>query len=439
MKRAPAHEPDEAAVFEALYAARRGPVELRDISSVSPSSLDTVEVGSGAVDLSFIQSRYGCFVDIFDKAHGDVQGPRIAVKDVFAFRGHRPSAGVPQHAHDFVLPDSPAIERLLRAGAAIVGTTHLPPWCYLAVEDNPYLAPPRHPSGDEFLIGGSSGGAAVAVASGAVAAALGTDTGGSVRIPAALCGVYGFKPSRGRIEVEGVMPLSPTNDTVGILAADAPLLRTLFDVLKSDVTKATGDRSSASFAIPAGAFDRVDEEIARAGRLLRERLASLGLAEHETAGLPLVELNQCASVVTGFEAAAIHRGSLSLHPGDYQGAVGERLAAAIAIDADTYSDAMAERTRLLEYVMELCFGECDWLLLPVVNRYAPTREAVAAEGSAAGIELLSLNRWVNLIGLPALAIPVDVGAGLPASVQLVGRPYADEKLLDLAVSLSARP
>ncbi|SON55697.1 Mandelamide hydrolase [Hartmannibacter diazotrophicus] len=402
----------------------------------APLSLERPDREQALLDPTEAQERFGCFIDIFDEP-ADRKGDafRIAIKDVFAFDGHRPSAGVPSHRFDFGLTDSPVIRVLRQAGAQIAGTTHLCPWCYLPHEENPYLPMPTHPLGEDLLIGGSSSGSAVAVAAGIVDAALGTDTGGSVRIPAALCGLYGLKPSRDRISTAGVMPLSQTNDTVGILARSPDLVAQVFDVLRGDRVEDMGFDPAASFAVPDGAFDSVAPEVVQAGTALSNRLTDLGLSRTATDALPLDELNGCASVVTGFEAARLHRESLARFPEDYKGASGERLAVALEFTAADYAQALAQRADLFEAVMERCFAGADYLVMPVSRHYALTRTAFYAGWTGGGLDLLSLNRWVNLLGLPSISIPVDV-AVLPVGIQIVGRPHSDETLIELARKLA---
>lgn len=381
-------------------------------------------------ELHALQARYRCFIDIFEAPERSSHHLSIAVKDVFFFPGHKPSAGVPRHAFRLEMEDSSALRRLNQAGARVAATTHLSPWCYLPVEDNPHLPSPVNPKGGNLLIGGSSSGSAVAVACAGVTAALGTDTGGSVRIPAALCGVFGFKPSRGRISKDGVMPLSRTNDTIGIIAADVAIVQNMFSVMKQDENVlASLSPGTRSLGIPSGIFDAADREIKNAGLSVLKKLRHLGVHVAATEPLPLGDLNLCASAITGWEAYRLHSENLRLSPDDYTDAVKERLQAAQRVGREDYILAMKTRAKLLTEIMERCFGQHGFVMLPVVNRYAAARDMRPAE---LNLDLLSLNRWVNLLGLPAIAVPVSVADTPPASVQIVGRPGEDEALLDLA-------
>jgi aspartyl-tRNA(Asn)/glutamyl-tRNA(Gln) amidotransferase subunit A len=394
-----------------------------------------------SASLKNIQDRFGCFIEIFDAPHGEGDAVLpIAIKDVFGFGAHRPSGGVPTRSDHIKVPKSSAIERLVMAGASIVGTTKLSPWCYLPLEQNSSMEPPTNPLGSDLLVGGSSSGSAVAVAAGAVLAALGTDTGGSVRIPAALCGLYGFKPTVGRVPIDGVVPLGKTQDTVGILAKDPRYLRLLFDAMKSDhVEPDRGDSGKYNFCIPANGFDFCDGEISQAGNLMREVLVAGGADIVSCPPLPLDAMNKYAAIITGFEAARLHLLGLRDHPEDYVQSVRDRLLVGLAIDDQNYQHALDWRGACLNYVLEQIFSGSDFLILPTVNRYAQTREqSREGDGSstaALSVELLSMNRWVNMLGLPAITVPVPLPDKIPAAIQIVGRHYSDEALIKIAARL----
>lgn len=414
----------------------------------SPNQLKEMHLepeGKGAKELFprvvDIQSQFGCFVKIFDTPYGNNgNGVPIAVKDVFGFGAHRPTAGVPGRSDYIHVSESPAIDRLIQAGASIIGTTKLPPWCYLPVEYNPSVSPPNNPLGDGLLVGGSSSGSAVAVASGLVPAALGTDTGGSVRIPAALTGLYGFKPSLGRISVEGVVPLGETQDTVGIISRTVDWLSRFFTVLKEDRVD-LGNRP-LRIGCPANAFDNSNIEMVQAADIISGILLKLGATITRCSPLPFGDLNQNAGLITGFEAARLHQQGLMASPEDYVGSVRERLLVGLSIDEKIYRQQMGRRAGLLDFVLRQVFADKDILLLPSVNCYAPTRALCPEDDPAAvarmTLDLLSTNRWVNLLGLPSMTLPVSLpGKFIPASVQFVGKPYRDEELIELAAKVGS--
>lgn len=427
--------------FKDIFSRERSHTEI----SCKPPGNDTATALQDhpfepSASLENSQDRYGCFIEIFDAPHGDGAFP-IAVKDVFGFGGHRPTGGVPARSDHIKVPESSAIARLVEAGAAIVGTTKLSPWCYLPLEQNPSIEPPTNPLGSDLLVGGSSSGSAVAVAAGAVPAALGTDTGGSVRIPAALCGLYGFKPTVGRVPIDGVIPLGKTQDTLGILAKDSRYLRPLFDAMKSDhVSVGCGDNEKYSFCISVNSFDFCDSEIARAGNLLQEVLVAYGADVVSSPPLPLNSMNKYAAIITGYEAVRLHFIGLRDFPEDYVQSVRDRLLVGLAIDDQNYQQALDWRAACLSYVLGKIFGGSDFLILPTVNRYAQTREQSGVNDenatAALSVELLSMNRWVNMLGLPAVTVPVPLSNKIPAAIQIVGRHYTDEALINIATSLA---
>lgn len=165
--------------------------------------------------------------------HGSLHGLSFTVKDVFAVAGHRSSAGNPDwlRTHEPAAAHAPAVSRLLQAGAALRGAAHTDELMYSLGGENYHYGTPVNPHGEGRIPGGSSSGSAVAVASGSVDFALGTDTGGSVRVPSAYCGVYGFRPTHGAVDIEGVIPLAPGFDTVGWIAGSAELLLKVGEVL----------------------------------------------------------------------------------------------------------------------------------------------------------------------------------------------------------------
>ncbi|KAI7257790.1 hypothetical protein KC345_g10699, partial [Hortaea werneckii] len=184
-----------------------------------------------------LHNRHGAFrvpeLTVPGCGHGTLDGLSFTVKDVFAVAGHRSSAGNPDwlRSHEPPAAHAPAVLKLLQAGAALHGAAHTDELMYSLGGENYHYGTPVNPRGEDRIPGGSSSGSAVAVASGSVDFALGTDTGGSVRVPSAYCGVYGFRPTHGAVDMEGVIPLAPGFDTVGWMAGSAELLLKVGEVL----------------------------------------------------------------------------------------------------------------------------------------------------------------------------------------------------------------
>lgn len=189
----------------------------------------TVFREKGAAALA-LHNHHGAFrvpeLEVPGSGRGPLQGLSFTVKDVFAVAGHRSSAGNPDwlRTHEPAADHAPAVRRLLEAGADLRGAAHTDELMYSLGGENYHYGTPVNPHGQDRIPGGSSSGSAVAVAAGSVDFALGTDTGGSVRVPSSYCGVFGFRPTHGAVPLEGVIPLAPGFDTVGWIAGSAELL-----------------------------------------------------------------------------------------------------------------------------------------------------------------------------------------------------------------------
>lgn len=392
--------------------------------------------GAAEISLEQAQQEFGCFLTIFPPSGGH-RGLKIAIKDIFRFDDHMPTAGLARAPGDLALPPSPLIARLRAAGGQVAATTKLSPWCYLPLEVNEMVAPPRNPLGAGLLVGGSSSGSAVAVASGAVQVALGSDTGGSIRIPAALCGVYGFKPSKGSIPEQGAMPLGITQDTIGVLAASPFVLRSVFDVLTTLPEEDLPLAPTAVVGIPQGLFHQADSPLQRGLERMTNALQVLGIASRTVPALDLPRMNAAAGLITGHEAAAFHGPRMVRRPDQYPQTIRSRLLVGLAVSDAAYRMAQANRAACLLQVLQDIFARSDWILAPVINR-SGLKHAESGQPEAIGklsVELLSMNRWVNLLGLPSICIPVAGTGATPSAVQIVGAPRSDRALLALACAL----
>lgn len=386
------------------------------------------------------QSETGCFLDMFTNAP-QRDGMAVALKDIFRFANHHPTAGLPRAQDSLDLPCSPLIQRLEQAGAQIVATTKLSIWCYLPLEFNEHVAPPRHPAAADLLVGGSSSGAAVAVASGAVSVALGSDTGGSTRIPAALTGIYGFKPSRHAIDTRGTVPLGETQDTIGLLARSATDLQAVFTTLTRLPFLAHEEGPPPCIALPKGAFRQADPSILAARDTVLAQLKGLDIAAQTGAELDLERMNAAAGLITGYEAAQFHAPRMAEFSQDYPETVKARLYTGMAVSARMFDAAQNFRRASLPRVLETVFGNCGYVMCPVVNRHAIARpegwpDVPPQKIGALSLEVLSMNRWVNLLGLPAVSLPVASPGARSAAIQIVGRPNSDHHLLQLVRDLA---
>ncbi|WP_157961764.1 amidase [Acuticoccus kandeliae] len=377
---------------------------------------------------------------------GPLDGVPVAIKDNLAMAGTVTTGG---HGRDGLVPDEAdahVVARLKAAGAVIVGKTNLHEGALGATTDNIHHGQCQNPLAAGYTPGGSSGGSAAAVAAGIVPIALGSDTMGSVRIPAAYCGLYGIKPSRGRIGRSGVLHLSPTLDVIGPIAASARDLATTLAALEGP-DAADGDwvPPAARLMPPEGRGARpvigllspadVALEPAIAAGLARATAAleAMGAEVRDVAlgGLPLSKLRREGLLVLEAEAWMLLEGAIGATPArfgdDFVAMVryAERMKAArLARAYDGLRVTAAAAVRAL--------GEVDALLMPT------TPQRAFPHGSEVPVNQADLTAIANVAGLPAVALPVPAeDGGLPASVQLVGPMWSDYRLIELAGALGA--
>ncbi|WP_433277604.1 amidase [Pseudonocardia xinjiangensis] len=377
---------------------------------------------------------------------GPLHGVAVGVKDLFDV------AGLPTRAGSNVLADAPpakadaaVVARLREAGAVVVAKLHTHEFAYGPTGDIAATGPALNPHDPTRITGGSSSGSAAAIAAGHLPLALGTDTGASVRTPAALCGVVGLKPAFGALSIDGVFPLSETCDHVGVLAADVHAASVAWDVLSRPDGTGGGIQSPGVAGVRVGvlvddywrALDpALDAAVATAAETLRARGASV--VEVST---PMIdELAATYPVIVGAEAYATHAAWLAERPQDYQDATRERLLPWAAQPAKEYVDALRARRRLAA-VMRAAVGDLDVLLLPTTRlRATPVgAEEVEVAGTTVAVrpQLLALTLPFNLTGWPAVSVPGEVAdGGLPAGVQVVGVRFEERGVLRVASALT---
>jgi aspartyl-tRNA(Asn)/glutamyl-tRNA(Gln) amidotransferase subunit A len=383
---------------------------------------------------------------------GPLHGVPLAHKDLCAIRGLPTSCGTASAEYFVADGDATAVARLAAAGAITLGKLNMSELALGPFGDNAHHGDVDNPWRPGHAAGGSSSGSGAAVAAGLVPGALGTDTGGSIRLPAACCGVAGLKPTYGRVSRAGVMPLSWSMDHVG------PLARTVGDVaLLLDAIAGPDARDATTSVRPAGGaraaldgpvaglrvgvpegyfFDGLAPEVEAAVRAALGVLADLG-ARVAPVVLPDARvLSDVGNVLARAESAAIHARILREQPHALQPAVRTRLAIGLHIPALDYLQAARLRARLARGFVAEAFAGADALAMPTIPEPAPAYAAVEAGGVEEVVARMGrfsrLTRPWNTLGLPALSVPCGFsGAGLPIGLQLVGRPFDEATVLRL--------
>ena len=390
------------------------------------------------------------------RARGETRGPLhgvpLAHKDLF-YRKGKLCTGGSKIRSDFIAPDdSDLAKRLEAAGAIWFGRLHMSEFAASPVGDNIHYGACRNPWNPQCITGGSSSGSAASVAARATFGSIGSDTGGSVRIPAAACGVVGLKPTYGRVSRYGAVPRSWSLDTVGPLArtaADCALLAaaiagrdpadpTTVDLPVPDYHAGLGVRlKPLRIGVPSSFFfDGIDASVRTRLDAALKALANLGMKPLDVEVPDVQRIFAISDAVGKSEAAAVHERWIRERPDDYSLFVRSRTEAGFHIPATAYLAGLSLRGRILADFMRRSFAQADVLFAPVLSVQVPTL-AQAETGSVADVQriIFSLTRCtrpISLLGLPSLSVPCGFTAnGMPAAFQLIGRPYAEATLLRL--------
>lgn len=376
-------------------------------------------------------------------AQGPLHGLSFAAKDVFDVAGNRTGFGHPTwlETHPPATETAFAITRLLEAGASLAGRTISDELCYSIAGENSHYGTPTNPRAPDRLPGGSSSGSAVAVAGGLVDFAIGTDCGGSVRVPASYCGLFGIRPTHGRISLDGVSRFAPRFDTVGWFARDALMLKRVGEVLLGGASGSGFDR----MIVLDDALDRADEAVRTAlepGLTLIE--GQLGPRAHMVLALEGLDdwLEAFRITQAGEIWASLGEWITQAHPVFGKG-VGERFEAASKVSPEASAAARVKADAIATQLDER-IGDGDLLCLPTSPGIAPLRgtasDAVEIDYRRRTMALLCAS---GLGGLPQLTIPVATVDGAPVGLSIMARRGRDIDLLDFAANtfahMSARP
>lgn len=374
---------------------------------------------------------------------GALCGIPLAVKDLYDTKGILTTAGSRFFADNLPDEDAFVVQKIKKAGAQIIGKTNTHEIALGVTNNNPHYGSCKNPWDVTRTPGGSSGGSAVAVATGMAMAALGTDTGGSIRIPASLCGVVGLKPTYGRVSLRGILPLSWNLDHAGPLTRrveDAALMLQVmggYDELDPNSVKTLpGDYSShlkdtmkeRRIALAVGDFiEEADVEVLEAVRQAAKILAGRGALITEINVDFLKEGTLANALMTQADGAAFHRERLKEHPDWFGADVRQRLETGAAFTSTDY--AIARRTQSeIRRKCELLLNAYDVLILPTTPIPAPILEGENAVERAR--QLTRFTAPFNLTGLPALSVPCGLTSnGLPIGLQIVSRAWNETGVL----------
>ncbi|MGB5185744.1 MAG: amidase [Acidimicrobiia bacterium] len=426
-------------VEEALAAAEALQPRLNAFTSISrPGAMERAEE---------LDRRIAAGEDV-----GELAGIPIGLKDLIDQSGVANTNGA---AFEPVVPDTSAtvVDRLEAAGAVIIGRTGLHEFAFGFTSENEHFGPVRNPWDVDLSPGGSSGGSAAAVAAGIVPAAIGTDTGGSVRVPAALCGVVGLKVTHGRVPLTGITPLAPSLDTVGPITRTVSDAAAVYAAIAGDdphdpwaapvpVGLAGGPRDPSTIAVGVpkqwmlAPTDRVTGEAFHAAI---ERLVDAGVSV-ETVDEPALLTTDAAALATSAEVFRVHRDRWHRDADRYGRDVASRLRKAAAVRLDSVIDAMAWDAGA-RHAMSRLFTRFDALVTPTVGstRKVIGQADIDIDGESIFHRLvIAQNTWpVNRVGNPALALPIPSNGTPPASMQVVGRRWGESDLLEIGLGLES--
>jgi amidase len=373
----------------------------------------------------------GSFEPVAGAAHGPLSGLTFAVKDLIDSAGCVTGAGNPdwKRTHSVAQKHATCVQRLLDAGATLAGRTITDELAFSLEGENHFEGTPVNPAAPGRLPGGSSSGSAVAVAGSLVDFALGTDTGGSVRVPAAFCGIYGFRPSHGAVPLTGVVPFAPSLDTVGWFARDATMLSKVGRVLLPNLETAPVIR----ILIARDAFALADADVSAT---LLQAVQNLGLPNEEVEAAPFshIEVAQCYQIVQAADIVDAQGEWLRDIKPVFGPNIVPRFAGVWTSSPNEIAEARLARAELAKHVASLFQTHAGAVLaLPSAPCFALERGLEPEKLDDFYAKALAVGGVASLCSLPQISIPIEFEAGLYTGLGLIGAPGEDNGLLEFAV------
>ena len=425
------------------------PVSIVDIAkSVRTGSIKATELTKSVLeDIAQRNSTYVCFTRVLASQAmaaaetvdrqvaagidpGPLAGVPFAVKDLYDVAGLSTTAGAKMRVSSPpALRDAIVVRRMKDAGAVLVGTLNMDEYAYGFATVNPHFGTTRNPHDVTRLAGGSSGGSAAAVAAGLVPLTLGSDTNGSVRVPAGLCGLWGIRPADGAIPMDGTFPFAEILDTVGPFTRSAAELKLVYELM-ADVPL-TDSSSTPRIAKLSGWFARnASAEVLDA---LNNVMKHLGVAD--TVELPEAEVARSASyLITAAQGGTLHLETMRTRAMEYDPAVRDRLLAGAILPAALYQKAMDFRNYYRARIQEI-FEQVDILIAPTTPVVAPRIDQatmlIDGQQASARANLGIYTQPLSLAGIPVASAPFHVASGMPIGIQFATAPGREAMLFQL--------
>lgn len=445
-----------ATVTEIAHAIRKGRVSAQEIVEATLDRIERldgilnafthVEIKRARDTASRIEAQIGA-----GENPGPLAGVPFAVKNLFDIQGITTLAGSKINvAYSPAVADAPLIEKLTAAGAILMGGLNMGEYAYDFTGENSHYGPSRNPHDPNRMSGGSSGGSGAATASGMVAFALGSDTNGSIRVPSSFCGLFGLKPTFGRLSRAGTFPFCTSLDHVGPLARSTADLALVYDVAQGhDPRDPVSTERPPEPAVPAVARPRDDLRVSVATgyfhtlakpevRAAVERVAKT-LDTKRAVEIPMVEQARSAAyVITATEASALHRNRLREQPMDFDPDVRDRLFAGALAPAQWYTQAQRLRSLYRQAFLKL-FEDTDIVIAPTTPTIAPPigQQTFMLDGKEVPVRanIGIFTQPFSFIGLPVVAAPIGGVSDMPVGVQIIAAPWREEDALSIAAIL----